>query len=66
MNKYLELLVGIVLMVLSVYVALPPSWGGLFNIVWSSVKTVLIGGITVSVFLVGALFLMLGIMDLKE
>lgn len=70
MNKYLEILVGLVLIVLSVYIALPSSWGGM-NLsfltisITQAVGTVLIGGIVLGVFFVGALFLMLGIMDLK-
>lgn len=65
MNKFLEILVGLILVAVSVYVALPASLGGIYGIIWSSVKTVLIGGITLGVFFVGLLFLALGIMDLK-
>jgi hypothetical protein len=65
MNKYLEILVGLFLIGVSAYVALPPTLGGVFGIIWASVKTVLIGGITIGVFLVGLLFLMLGVMDLR-
>ncbi len=66
MNKYVELLVGLILIVLSAYVALPHSWGGMFPWIWTAVKTVLIGGIVLGVFCFGLLFLMLGIMDLRE
>ncbi|MEM4347247.1 MAG: hypothetical protein QW802_01495 [Candidatus Altiarchaeota archaeon] len=66
MNKYLELLIGVVLIILALYVSLPEKFGGLFPWVWASVKTFLIGGIVVGVFCFGLLFLMLGVMDLKE
>lgn len=71
MDKYVELLVGLILIVLSVYVALPHSWGGmnlsLLGIgITQAVGIVLIGGIVLGVFCFGALFLMLGIMDLRE
>ncbi len=70
MDKFVEILVGLILVAVSAYVALPTSLGGtgiavLSYPVWFYVKTVLIGGITLGVFLVGLLFLLLGIMDLK-
>lgn len=66
MNKYGEILTGLILVVVSVYAALPEAWGGPYGgAIWPSVKTFLIGGITVGVFLLGALFLMIGIMDMR-
>jgi len=71
MNKYVELLVGLLLMVLSAYVALPAKFGGMqLNLlgidISQAVGIVVLGGIVVGVFCFGALFLMLGIMDLRE
>jgi len=60
MNKWLELLVGLILVILAVLAwALYPSWG-------AAALTVLKGGIVWLVILIGLLFLMLGISDLKE
>jgi len=71
MNKYLELLVGVVLVLLSVYLALPAKFGGMqINILGidlsQAVAITVLGGIILAVFFFGAIFLMLGIMDLKE
>lgn len=61
MNKWIELLLGLILVVAAVYV-----WG----INWMNMGTAALdflkGGIVWAVIGVGLLFLMLGISDLKE
>ena len=61
MNKWVELLFGLILVVGSIYVA----WGmNLFHLgaaAWQFLK----GGVVWFVILVGLLFVMLGISDLK-
>ncbi|VVB78343.1 Uncharacterised protein [uncultured archaeon] len=60
MNKWLEILIGLILIVAAVYVFLTfSSWG-------QAALTVLKGGIVWFVVLIGLLFLLLGISDLKE
>ncbi|MEM4230594.1 MAG: hypothetical protein QXF25_01840 [Candidatus Pacearchaeota archaeon] len=60
MNKWLELLVGIVLVVGMVVFALKvPTWG---LAAWEFFK----GGLIWFVGMIGVLFLLLGISDLKE
>jgi len=59
MNKWLELLVGLILVILAVLAwALPGGWG-------AEALAFLKGGIVWLVILIGLLFLMLGISDLK-
>jgi hypothetical protein len=60
MNKWLELLVGLILVVVPIILATVtwPSW-------WTSSWEVLKGGIFWAVVGVGALFILLGISDLK-
>lgn len=60
MNKWLELLVGLILVVGTVVFALRmPGWG-------NSALEFLKGGLVWFVGLIGLLFLLLGISDLKE
>jgi len=60
MNKWLEILIGLILIIAAVYVFMNfGSWG-------QAALTVLKGGIVWLVILVGLLFLLLGISDLKE
>ena len=60
MNKWLEILLGLILVIAAVVGwVLFPSWG-------AAALTVLEGGIVWLVILLGLLFLMLGISDLKE
>jgi hypothetical protein len=60
MNKWLELLVGLILVVGTVVFALRvPAWG-------SAALEFLKGGLVWFVGLIGLLFLLLGISDLKE
>jgi len=60
MNKWLELLTGLVLVVAAILVwGLVPSWG-------AAALDFLKGGLVWLVIILGLLFLMLGISDLKE
>ena len=63
MNKWAELLLGLILVVVPIYAAwgIPQmaSWG-------TSAITVLKGGLVWFLIMIGSLFLMLGISDLKE
>ena len=61
MNKWVELLVGLILLVIAVY-----GWGMNIFGVGSSALTLLKGGIVWFFILIGILFIMLGISDLKE
>ena len=61
MNKWIELLIGLVLVIVAVYFAGMNLWG--FG---SAALTVLKGGIVWGVVMIGLLFVMLGISDLKE
>jgi len=61
MNKWLEILFGLILVAGSIYVAwgIYPAWG-------AAAREFLQGGIVWFVILIGLLFLMLGISDLRE
>jgi hypothetical protein len=60
MNKWLELLVGLILILVPIWAAISfASWG-------AATISFLKGGVIVFVILVGLLFVMLGISDLKE
>jgi len=61
MNKWLELFVGLILVVVAVYSWMTNFWG-----VGAAALAFLKGGLVWLVILVGLLFLMLGISDLKE
>ena len=60
MNKWLELLLGFILIIAPIIVAInnPATWG-------AATLQFIEGGIIVAVILIGLLFLMLGISDLK-
>lgn len=59
MNKWLELLIGLILVIIPIVLAINyAAWG-------AATIQFLMGGIIVGVILVGLLFLMLGISDLK-
>ncbi|MGC9309774.1 MAG: hypothetical protein ACP5D2_03725 [Candidatus Nanoarchaeia archaeon] len=66
MNKIIELLVGLILVVAAILVwVYSLEWGGFWNFgtaAWEFFK----GGLIWLVILIGFLFLMLGISDLKE
>ena len=63
MNKWVEILLGLILLIVPIALVLPgmplASWG-------TSALEFLKGGIVWLVILVGLLFLMLGISDLRE
>ena len=63
MNKWLEILLGLILVVIPVALVLPSmpfySWG-------IAALEVIKGGIVVFIVLIGLLFLLLGINDLRE
>lgn len=62
MNKWLELLIGLVLVIAPIIIAgYYPSFGW-----WSAALSVLKGGIFWAVVGLGALFILLGISDLKD
>ena len=61
MNKWTELLFGLILVVGSIYVAWGLQWHSLGATAWQFLK----GGVVWFVILVGLLFVMLGISDLK-
>ena len=60
MNKWLELLLGVILVIVPLWLALGvwPSW-------WLSAVEFLKGGFFWSIVGVGALFILLGISDIK-
>ena len=59
MNKYLELLVGLILVIL-------PIWAAVRLVNWGAATLqFLMGGVIVFVVLIGLLFIMLGLSDLK-
>lgn len=61
MNKWVELLLGLVLLIIPVVIAINNMWG-------SGAATIIFlkGGIVVGVILIGLLFIMLGISDMKS
>jgi len=60
MNKWLELLVGLILVIVPVYAAYTyAAWG-------TATIEFLKGGVIVVVVLIGLLFILLGISDLKS
>jgi len=66
MNKWLEILVGLILIIISVLVwSYSPRFGEFWNFgkaAWEFFK----GGVLWFIILIGILFLMLGISDLKN
>jgi len=61
MNKWIEILVGLILVLIAVY-----TWGIDFAGFGTAALEFLKGGLVWLVVLIGLLFLMLGISDLKE
>ena len=61
MNKWLELLLGLILVVAPIY-----AWGMNYWGMGTAALEVLKGGIVWAVLLVGLLFILLGISDLKD
>jgi hypothetical protein len=66
MNKWLEILFGLVLLNLSIYLAVSSSAWGEFWSFGSAAWTFLKGGFLWALFFAGILFVILGISDLKE
>lgn len=66
MNKWLELLFGLILVIAAILVAwYSAGWGSFWNFkhaAWEFLK----GGVFWFVVMIGALFVLLGISDLKE
>ncbi len=65
MNKWLELLVGLILVVIPIVVAWYSQSWATWNF-WSAAGTFFKGGLFWLVVGIGALFILLGISDLKE
>ena len=64
MNKWTEILIGLILVLVSVIVAWYSQSWGLWNF-WSAAWEFLKGGVFWMVLMIGALFILLGISDLK-
>ncbi|PXF51999.1 MAG: hypothetical protein C4B56_07340 [Candidatus Methanophagaceae archaeon] len=62
MNAYLELLVGVLLAVVGIAMLAVPQ----LSIFRESVKTVILGVIPIVVLLAAAVFLMIGVSDVRE
>ena len=63
MNKWIEILFGLVLIIIPIAIILP----GMYLASWGLATLEFIkGGIVVFVVMIGLLFLMLGISDLRE
>ncbi len=62
MNAYLELLVGILLAVVGIAMLVVPQ----LSIFREDVKTVILGVIPIVVLLAAAVFLMIGVSDVRE
>lgn len=61
MNKWAELLIGLILIIASVY-----AWGMNFFGIGTAALTFLKGGIMWFILMIGLLLIVLGISDLKE
>jgi hypothetical protein len=61
MNKFTEILMGLILVVVPIYAWITNFWG-----VGDAAATFFKGGLVWMLILIGALFLMLGISDLKN
>lgn len=64
MNKWAELLIGLILVIGAILVAFFSQTWGTFNF-WSSAWMFFKGGLFWLVVMIGALFILLGISDLK-
>lgn len=65
MNKWAELLLGLILIVLAIVIAWYSQGWGIWNF-WSAAGEFFKGGLFWFVVMIGALFVMLGISDLKN
>jgi hypothetical protein len=61
MNKWLEILLGLILVIAPIYAWLVNYWG-----LGAAALTFFKGGLVWLIIIIGLLFLMLGISDLKE
>lgn len=61
MNKWIEILLGLILIIAAVY-----AWGANFLGAGTAALEFLKGGLVWFIILIGLLFLMLGISDLRE
>jgi len=65
MNKWVEILLGLILVLVPIVIAFySQSWGA-WNF-WSAAGTVFKGGLFWGIIAIGGLFILLGISDLKE
>ena len=64
MNKWLELLLGLILVIIPLIIAFYSQNWGIWNF-WSAAGTVFKGGLFWAIVGIGALFVLLGISDLK-
>ena len=62
MNAYLELLVGVLLAAVGIAMLAVPQ----LSIFWESVKTVILGVIPIVILLAAAVFLVIGVSDVRE
>ena len=65
MNKWSELLFGLVLIIAPIYIAFYSQNWGIWNF-WDAAGTFLKGGIFWFLVMIGVVFILLGIADLKE
>ena len=65
MNKWSELLLGLILIIGSIFVAFYSQAWGAWNF-WTAAGTFFKGGLFWFVLMIGVLFVLLGISDLKE
>ncbi|MGB2841920.1 MAG: hypothetical protein WBC40_05535 [Halobacteriota archaeon] len=62
MKGYGEILLGLVLVILGIGMLVIPQ----VDFFWEALKTVILGFIPIFVLLVGAVFLMIGVSDMRE
>jgi len=65
MNKWMELLVGLIIVIGSIVVGFYSQNWGAWNF-WSAAGTFFKGGLFWFLILIGAVFILLGISDMKE
>ncbi|MEK6899262.1 MAG: hypothetical protein AABW79_04160 [Nanoarchaeota archaeon] len=65
MNKWSELLLGLILIIVPIIIAFYSATWGIWNF-WTAAGEFFKGGLFWFVVMIGALFILLGISDLKE
>lgn len=65
MNKWTELFLGLILIIVPIFVAFYSQTWGAWNF-WSAAGTFFKGGLFWFIVMIGVLFVLLGISDLKE